>query len=300
MPLALPEEVEGADLSRFASSTDYRRCLRLHRLHGTTYFFSTLLFPKEMRRRTHAVYAFVRTPDEWVDNPSSMDPEETRAKLQDYRRELLRGHDGVCPSSPVLRAFCDVMRESHIPLEEPLLFLDAMEQDLVISRYDTYESLRGYMRGSACAVGAMMCSIMDTPLDRDLLACAHSLGEAMQLTNFLRDVGEDSRRGRIYLPLEDLASFGVSESDILEGRVSDRFIRLMRFEMERARALYRLSDDGTARLPGRSRMAVKLARVLYSRILERIEELGYDVFRKRARTSGAEKVAVAAQVVLRG
>jgi 15-cis-phytoene synthase len=118
----------------------------------------------------------------------------------------------------------------------------------------------------------------------------------MQLTNFLRDIAEDAARGRIYLPIEDLESFGVSEEEILAGMVTDRFIRLMKFEIERARALYRIADAGIPYLPSEARLAVTIARVLYARILNRIESIGYDVFQARARTTRSEKVVVALRV----
>jgi phytoene synthase len=177
------------------------------------------------------------------------------------------------------------------------LFLDAMAQDLTVTRYATYEDLRGYMRGSACAVGVMMCYVVQAGESPEMLASARALGEAMQLTNFLRDVGEDVRRGRIYLPQEDLASFGVGEPEILAGIRSDRFINLMKFEIARARALYAVADRGIPMLPAEAQKAVRLARILYSRILDRIEDRKYDVFGGRARTSRTEKLAVAARVL---
>ena len=159
-----------------------------------------------------------------------------------------------------------------------------MEMDLEVTRYQTSEDLRGDMRGSAAAVGIMMCSVMGATIDADLLACASALGEAMQLANFIRDVGEDTDRGRIYLPLEDLSHFGVSEEDVLNGRMSPAFKDLIRFEIARARDLFAKSDAGIARLPRQAQIPVLLARVLYSQILDRVEANHYDVFTRRART----------------
>src|ERR1700712_3950831 len=115
--------------SRFATSSDYEVCRLLHREHGTTYYFATMRFPATYRRRVHALYGFVRVPDEWVDNPGDVPIEERRQQLHAYRRELVLGFDGVMPRSEVLRAFCDVCRDSDISIEEPLRFLDAMEMD---------------------------------------------------------------------------------------------------------------------------------------------------------------------------
>jgi phytoene synthase len=146
----------------------------------------------------------------------------------------------------------------------------------------------------------MMCYLLEAPTDEETLAAAMALGEAMQLTNFLRDVREDAARGRIYLPLEDLDAYRVTEEEILEGIMSERFQRLMRFEIDRARTLYQAADARIVTLPPYARKAVKRARILYSRILNHIERERYNVFRTRVRTTRAEKVAVAMRVVVLG
>lgn len=278
---------------------DYEECRRLHRQFGTTYYFASRWFPAAVRARVDALYGFVRVPDEWVDNPGDATPSETLSKLADYRAQFLAGMRGVRPEIPVLRAFCDCAREAQIPESEPLLFLDAMEQDLTVTRYGTIEDLLGYTRGSAAAVGVMMCSVLGAPLDDETISAAKALGDAMQLTNFLRDVGEDARRGRIYLPQEDLSRFGVTESEILAGIMSDRFIRLMQFEIDRAHAWYRQADAGIPKLPSHARGSVRIARALYAKILDKIEQRGYDVFSGRARTTGSEKLRTAAWVLAR-
>jgi phytoene synthase len=153
------------------------------------------------------------------------------------------------------------------------------------------------MRGSAAAVGVMMCHILCDPLDPQCLPYAIALGEAMQMTNFLRDIGEDARRGRIYLPNEDLKRFGLEERVIFEGKVTERFTAMMKFEIERTRALYAVAANGFNHLPTSSRKAVRLAALLYERILNRIESNQYDVFNRRARTSKLEKLFVGAAVL---
>ena len=282
--------------TRFASAADYAECRRLHRRFGTTYYAATRLFPKDVQERTHAVYGFVRVPDEWVDNPDRP-VADIENRLLRYRWELIEGLHGVRPESPVLRAFCDVARGCRIPAEVPLRFLDAMEQDLRVSRYPTYDDLRTYMNGSAASVGLMMCSVLGAGPSGRTAVCATALGEAMQLTNFLRDVGEDAKRGRVYLPLEDLAAFQVSESQIFQGRIDPQFVKLMRFEIERARGLYGVAREGIDLLPARARKPVWLAAILYSRILDHIEDINFQVFGKRAHTSLLEKAGVAARVM---
>jgi len=206
--------------------------------------------------------------------------------------------DGVAPRHAVLRAFCDVIHEVSMPLDEPLRFLDAMEQDLTVTRYATYSELRNYMRGSANAVGLMMCHLLDVKVDSKVEDCASALGEAMQLTSFLRDLREDMRRGRTYIPSEDLKRFYGAEDAILREEVTPPFIDLMKFEIERARVLYSEADAAIPLLPRRARRAVKLVRVLYSQILDRIEERGYDVFTKRARTTRLEKAIAVVKITV--
>ncbi len=285
-------------IETFATPEDYARCERIHRRFGTTYYFATRTFPKAIQNKVHAVYGFVRVPDEWVDNPGSLSRDEVERNLDDWRLQLEQGMQGRCPEDGVMRAFVDTVRACSIPLEEPLVFLDAMRQDLDQTRYETYEDLQRYMRGSASAVGAMMDAVMSDQPNPARTHCAHMLGEAMQMTNFLRDVGEDGLRGRIYLPREDLDRFSVSERQVLEGRFDPAFRRLMEFEIARTRELYAQADGGIPQLPARTQKAILLARVLYSRILDRLEEQGCSPFVRRARTSRAEKLGVAMRVLL--
>ena len=272
------------NLPHFSAPEDHEVCRRIHRQFGTTYYFAARRFSPREAQKVHALYAFVRIPDEWVDNPGDLTIPEVKKLLADWRNQFRNGMSGYIPKDGAMRAFCDVARECNIPPSEAECFMDAMEMDLEVTRYQTFEDLRGYMRGSAAAVGIMMCSVMGATIDADLLACASALGEAMQLANFIRDVGEDTDRGRIYLPLEDLSHFGVSEEDVLNGRMSPAFKDLIRFEIARARDLFAKSDAGIARLPRQAQIPVLLARVLYSQILDRVEANHYDVFTRRART----------------
>jgi phytoene synthase len=286
--------------SAFAIESDYAECARLHRQFGTTYYFASRRLPLEMRRRVDAVYGFVRVPDEWVDNPNDTEPERIRARLQAYRQELLAAGYGISPKEPVLRAFADTVSACEIPLEEPLVFLDAMEADIDKTRYSNYEELKVYMRGSAAAVGLMLIYVLGADRDEVTKDAAVALGEAMQLTNFLRDVGEDWDRGRVYIPQTELVQFGVSESDIAGKVVTDAFRNLAEFSVNRARQLFRESDASIALLPADAKNGVMLARVLYEKILDKIEENQYDVFNKRARTTPQEKMAAAWNVWSKG
>lgn len=286
-------------MNRYHDERDLSYCRRLHREYGKTYYYSTLRFPADVKWRVHGLYGFVRVADEWIDNPGSLSLAEQKAKLEEWRTMMNDGMAGIRPDHPAMRVFCDAARQTGMPMSEAHAFLDAMAMDLTKARYADYDELREYMRGSASAVGVMMCSMMGSPMDEDTMDRAMALGEAMQMTNFLRDIGEDFWRGRIYMPLEDLARFNVTEEDIAAGRITEGFLDLMRFEIDRTRRIYEYADPGIARLPAEVRKAVLLARILYSRILDRIEANSYDVFRYRARTSFAEKSHWAVRVATR-
>jgi phytoene synthase len=167
-----------------------------------------------------------------------------------------------------------------------------MIQDITVSRYATYAELEEYMYGSAAVVGIMMSYVIGFK-DEGTLERAKALGEAMQLTNFLRDIQEDYRdRGRIYVPLEDLARFGVSEDDFREQKMSPEFIELMRFEIDRARKLYAYAEPGIAELAPSGRFAIRLASRVYAAILIKIEQAGYNVFLGRVKTTKFEKLTL--------
>lgn len=275
----------------------YALCKRLNAHHGKTYYFSTLFFPPPIRRSVHGLYGFVRYPDEIVDNPPpGSDP---AAALADYRDATLHALKSGESDLPVLHAFADVARRHRIPPEYPLAFLDAMAMDLTRTRYQTFDDLTTYTYGSASVVGLMMCCLLGAS-DEAALAPAHDLGLAMQLTNFWRDIGEDwAARGRIYLPGEDMARFGYTEEMLAQGLVNDAFRSLMAFEIARARRFYASADAGMRFIPAECRLPVRLARILYAKILDKIEANGYDVFHQRARTTAMEKaVEVVRQRVL--
>ncbi len=267
----------------------YAHAKHLNAHHGKTYYFSTLFFPPDVRRSVHALYGFVRYPDEIVDNPPpGSDP---AASLENYREATLDALKTGGSDLPVLHAFADMARRHSLPPEYPMAFLDAMAMDLTRTRYETFDALLTYTYGSASVVGLMMCHLIGAR-DPAALGPAHDLGLAMQLTNFWRDIGEDwATRGRIYLPLEDMARFGYTPEMLAAGCVNDEFVALMRFEIARARSFYESADRGMEYIPPEGRLPVTLARTLYSRILDKIEANDYDVFRRRARTTGLEKAA---------
>ena len=297
-PMIAAWSTSGRKRLPYADESDHAYCRALHRKHGTTYFFASRRLPRETRRHVDSLYGFVREADEWVDNPGTMTLAEQAEKLADFREQLIAGCKGVKPNNPTLRAFCDTMAEVGMSPDEPLIFLDAMAQDLTVTRYETWDDLCGYMRGSAAAVGIMMCTVTGTPQTPETLPAAVALGNAMQLTNFIRDVGEDWQRGRIYLALEDLRRHGLSERDIAEGKVSDAWKVMLAEQIARARDLFRQADSGIPMIPSSCRLGVQIARELYAKILDKVEERGYDVFSGRARTTGLEKSTLAVKLIV--
>jgi 15-cis-phytoene synthase len=270
----------------------YEVCRGLHRRHGTTYYWAARLLGAEKRRNVHALYGFCRYADDIVDDLGPAPVEARAAALatlgQQVDRDLAQGRS----DHPVLAALVDTVITLEIDPDTITRFLRSMTMDLTVTRYETWDALRGYMDGSAAVIGEMMLPVLE-PLDPEAaLGPARTLGDAFQLTNFLRDVGEDLDRGRVYLPVEDLVRF---QADPHRRAVTQEWVALMRFEISRARDLYREADRGIDVLPPRSAACVRTARVLYSGILEQIEANGYDVFTTRARVPTPRKVAVAAR-----
>ncbi len=274
----------------------YATCREINRRHGTTYYWSTTLLPRISRHHVHALYAFCRHVDDIVDDVEGGDDERSvRARAaalsafgERFAIDLERGRS----DDPVLKAVVHTVRAFDVPRDLFDRFLRSMEMDLVVDRYETYADLRDYMDGSASVIGEMVLPILEPDRWAEAVAPARALGEAFQLTNFLRDIDEDLDRGRQYVPQEDLRRFGV---DLAQRQCTPKFVELMRFEIDRCRTLYRQAEPGIAMLPPRAARCVAAAHDLYGRILGRIEEQHYDVFAGRARVPTAVKLAVAAR-----
>lgn len=273
----------------------YERCRVLNKRHGTTYYWSTYVLPQVKRHHVHALYGFCRYADDIVDDLGPAPVSERARALQEFGDRFFADLAAGTSDDPVLKAVVHTVKAFSI---EPACFerfLRSMAMDLTIDHYDSYADLEVYMDGSAAVIGEMMLPILE-PIDPAARQPARALGNAFQLTNFLRDVGEDLTRGRVYLPQEDLAAFGV---DVHQRAVTPAWVELCRFEMARIRALYREADEGIGLLPPSSARCIEAARVLYARILDVIERNGYDVFTQRARVPAAQKAAMVARVMAR-
>lgn len=273
----------------------YRQCGAIARRHAKSFYFSLRFLPVAKRRAVWAVYAFCRTADDFVDGDG---PAADRlAALDAWEAELRAAYAGRA-ITPIFRALADAAARYGVPLHAALDLLRGARMDVSVTRYPSYEELCTYCYLVASTVGVLVTPILG-PLGDDALRDAVALGQAMQLTNILRDVGEDARRGRIYLPGEELARFGYAEADLFAGVVDERFVALMRFQIERARRLYHEAEPGIARLEPESRFTVRLALHLYRGILAAIEANDYDVFTKRAHVPLQRKLATVLGLGLR-
>ncbi|MGL4743685.1 MAG: isopentenyl-diphosphate Delta-isomerase [Dermatophilaceae bacterium] len=271
----------------------YARCAEITREHGTTYYWGARLLPAESRRHVYACYSLARLADDIVDLAGPEPGPEVAAELDAFEARFWSALAAGGSPDPVTAAVVTTVRETGIPEENFERFFGAMRTDLTRRTYETWADLLDYMDGSAAVIGEMMLPVLRP--GTDAVHAARSLGLAFQLTNFLRDVGEDLDRGRVYVPQEDLRRFG---ADPWARRVTPEWRALMAFEVERNRRLYREADAGIPALPGASRRCVATARVLYARILERIEAADYDVFSSRARVPTLRKAGLAARMVL--
>jgi 15-cis-phytoene synthase len=285
--------------SRTLLADGYRRAARITRDNGTTYYWGTMLLPPERRRHVYAVYALCRLADDIVDAPSATMGDhvsQTSAALAAFQARVGDVLDGGPTDDPVLAAIGDSFARCAIPRENVDRFFGAMAQDLTTTTYETWDDLVAYMEGSAAVIGEMMLPVL-RPRSPEAFEPARALGFAFQLTNFLRDVGEDLDRGRVYVPQEDLRRFG---ADPWAREVTPAWRELMRFEIARNRELYAQADTGIPMLPPSSARCVATARELYARILEIVEARDYDVFTGRARVASWSKATTSARILATG
>jgi len=270
-PLISREEIERA----------YLYCRQTARTHAKSFYFSARFLPRHKRRAIYAIYALCRHVDDAVDEVEAGDESEITNTIEQWKNDLDRVYLGEIVHSPILVAWRDMLEHYPIKQELPLELMRGVLMDTHTKRYETWAELRVYCYRVASVVGLMSSEVFGyTKLET--LAHAESLGYAMQLTNILRDIGEDSRANRIYIPQEDLQRFGYTESELMRGEVNENFRHLMNFEIERARSLYREAERGIPLLNREARFTVLLAARLYAKILDKIEHNDYDVFTRRA------------------
>jgi len=267
----------------------WARCQAIAREHGRSFYLACRCLPAPRRRAVLATYAYCRIADDIVDHAQARGPTAAAAALADWEAQL------ISPDDPVAVAFAATRKQFSVPIEPVRDLLDGIRMDLTTTRYATWDELRTYCYRVAGTVGLMVAPILGC---RETWALDHAaaLGIAMQLTNILRDVAEDARLGRLYLPLDEIIAFGCDPEAILAGRPGPRFPELMAFEVARARALYAHALLGVPALAPSGRFATLAASRLYAGILRRIELMEYDVFRTRAHVSSPRKLGTLATV----
>lgn len=286
-------DLDAAEIFDPALRESYELCRQLNAKHGKTYYLATLLLPPAKRPYVHALYGFARYADEIVDDLASTLTESQKAEqLKIWGDDFLAKFDSGQTNDPVCLAVLDTVRRWSIPREHFEAFLHSMTMDLTVTEYATYDDLYEYVYGSAAVIGLQMVPILE-PSSQDAYDFATELGVAFQLANFIRDIGEDLERGRVYLPLNELAQFGVTRAD-LEARIATPQIKAaLKFQIARVRQLEQSSRSGIAMLGKSAQPCIETARILYCGIVDAVEEIDYEVFSKRATVSLTRRLRVA-------
>jgi phytoene synthase len=266
-----------------AVEQSYEYCKRVARSRARNFYYAFLLLSAQQRKAMCAIYAFMRYCDDLSDEPGA-----TRAAIERWRSEMEDALGGRFSGHPLWPAFHHTVQRFGIPYDYFRQMIAGVLSDLEPRRFEDFSQLYAYCYQVASVVGLTTIHIFgfDT---RSALPLAEKCGVAFQLTNILRDIREDGERGRIYLPMEDLRSFGVTEEDLRSGNRSDAFLRLMQFEAARARKFYAESEPLLDLIHPRSRRALWALISIYSGLLDRIERSNYDIFRRRVRLTAVEK-----------
>jgi phytoene synthase len=286
-------ELDAAGVTDPDLRTSYEACRQLNAAHGKTYYLATLLLPPAKRPYVHALYGFARYADEIVDDLASTLTEAEKAEaLGSWGEQFLDDLDRGRSDDPICRAVVDTVQRWSIPREHFEAFLHSMAMDLTVTEYADYDALFEYVYGSAAVIGLQMVPILEPSSDA-AYDYAMDLGVAFQLANFIRDVGEDLDRGRLYMPLADLAQFDLTRADLERRIVDERVRELLKFEVARVRRLEQASRPGIALLSPDSQPCIDAARVLYCGIVDAVEKIDYQVFTERATVSVPRRAQVA-------
>jgi phytoene synthase len=288
-------ELDAAGIRDPELRASYEACRRLNASHGKTYYLATLLLPSWKRPYVHALYGFARYADEIVDDLGSTLSDEQKADwLVGWGEQFLRDVEAGGSDHEISKAVVDTVRRWDIPMAYVEAFLHSMRMDLTVTEYATYEDLMVYVYGSAAVIGLEMVPVLEPLVPREVAdPYAADLGIAFQLSNFIRDVGEDLQRGRVYLPMEDLAAFGVTREHLEHGVVDGPVRRLLAFEVARTREIYRSAAAGVRLLHPTSRPCIQTALRLYGGILDEVEAADYAVLGQRVSVGAGTRAKVA-------
>lgn len=286
-------DLDAAGITDPEMRSSYERCRELNAQHGKTYYLATLLLPPAKRPYVHALYGFARYADEIVDDLSStLTDQEKSDWLGSWGDAFLDDIRRGSSSDPVCRAVVDTVQRWEIPTEHFEAFLHSMRMDLTVTEYPTYDDLYEYVYGSAAVIGLQMVPILE-PTSPEAYERAMDLGVAFQLANFIRDVNEDLDRGRVYLPLDELARFDVTR-EVLERRVATPQVKAaLRHQIDRVKRLEERSRPGVEMLHPSSRDCIEAARELYCGIADQVVAIDYEVFKKRAKVPMVKRLSVA-------
>ena len=268
----------------------YKNVELVARRRARNFYYSFVLLPREKRRALCAVYAFMRHCDDIADGDHS--ESRKRELLRCWREQLDGALNGDCDGDPILPAFCDAVRRFSIPGQYFHWILDGVEMDLAVRRYESFEDLYRYCFNVAGAVGLTCLQIFGFH-DERAKDFAEQCGIAFQLTNILRDVSEDARMERIYLPIEDLRRFSYSPEDLMRGVADDRYFELMSYQASRARSYYDRARNLLPLVDHASRPSLWAMMEIYRRLLDKIVRSRYEVFGRTVRISNAEKCTIA-------
>ncbi|MDD5339692.1 MAG: phytoene/squalene synthase family protein [Candidatus ainarchaeum sp.] len=278
---------------------DFRYAEESIKKGSKTFYFASRFMGQESRNAFHAVYAFCRQTDDLVDNNEG-NPRLQKMLVRDWRKRLRAAYDSGFSDDPILAPFVHVMKKYSIPLRYPLQLIKGVSMDISRKAYGTFAELRRYCYHVASVVGIMLMYIFGA--DNLHLTKRHAikLGIAMQLTNILRDVGEDARMGRVYFPKDELARFGLAIEDILSLRKTENLIRFLKFQVARARRYYEEALEGLRTIHKEARTVIFMSFTLYREILRVIEENGYEVYTRRAYVALHRKVLLYFNLLIAG
>ncbi|MET0752447.1 MAG: phytoene/squalene synthase family protein [Pyrinomonadaceae bacterium] len=277
----------------------YKYCESVTKTHAKSFYFAAKFLPFHKQKAVYPIYAFCRKIDDEIDETAEENQAKAIQTVENWKAKLNAIYESRTDNgqrttgneqNPVLLAWQDVLKTYEIPRELPLELMRGVLMDTHTKRYETFGELYVYCYRVASTVGLMSSEILGYS-DAKALEYAEAMGIGMQLTNILRDVKEDAQMGRVYLPQEDLRAFDVSEKQIFAGEMNENFVRLMKFQVERARNYYREGEKGIALLEKDSRFTVLLASRIYGKILDEIEKQNYDVFKRRAHTTKGQKLS---------
>lgn len=264
-----------------------------------TFYFASRFMNRELRNSFYAVYAFCRHTDNLIDDNES-DPKLQRKLIHAWKQEFLEAYEKGHSADPILDPFIITMKKYSIPKKYPLELIKGVSMDIRKKEYNTFSELKTYCYRVASVVGIMLTYVMGAGNFRKAKKYAVKLGIAMQLTNILRDVGEDARLGRVYFPKDELARFGLTIRDILSLHKTSKLIDFLKFQIRRAREYYKDAVKGIAMLHRDVRPVISLAYTLYREILRVIEENGYEVYRKRAYVTLIRKIFLYMKLLIVG